>query len=154
MRIRLRKVSDERHQLLISREAASDETVQCETRSYLAHDLLHYAVESEAGLMSGFWGRLAGGATLEHMNDRTTPMDGEMASIERLVGALTSSVKGRSAAQVVDGVRSFTSSQGATMPAWLTETFVIAVQERMRQLLGQWKATPRGSLMELMWPAR
>lgn len=48
--------------------------VACETRSYLVHDLLHYAVESEAGLSGGFWGNLARGKTLADMNDlRRTP---------------------------------------------------------------------------------
>ena len=47
------------------------ERVECETRSYLVRDLLHYAVESEAGLEGGFWGHLARGKTLADMNDRT-----------------------------------------------------------------------------------
>jgi hypothetical protein len=104
MRIRFRKLSDERHELAISRDAASWESVECETRSYLTHDLLHYAVEAEAGVQSGFWGRLAAGATLGEMNDRTRAMGDEMAAIEQLVGALTASVKGRSAAEVFAGM--------------------------------------------------
>jgi hypothetical protein len=152
MRILLRKLSDERHELAISRDPASWETVECETRSYLTHDLLHYSVEVEAGVQSGFWGRLAAGATLAEMNDRTRSMDGEMATIEQVVGALTPSVKGRSAAEVVAGIQRFTSSLGTTMPSWLTESFVLAVQERMRQLVGRWKATPRGSVLDLTWP--
>jgi hypothetical protein len=75
MRIRLRKLSEERHELAISRDGASWETAECETRSYLTHDLLHYAVEAEAGVQSGFWGRLASGATLAEMNDRARAME-------------------------------------------------------------------------------
>jgi hypothetical protein len=151
MRIVLRKLSDERHELAISRDSASWETVECETRSYLTHDLLHYAVEVEAGVHTGFWGRLATGATLAEMNDRTRSMDNEMATIEQMVGALTPSVKGRSAAEVVAGIDRFASSLGTTMPTWLTVSFVLAVQERMRQLVGRWRATPRGSVLELAW---
>ena len=158
MRILFRKLSDERHELAISRSASAStntgswETVECETRSYLTHDLLHYAAEAEAGVQSGFWGRLAAGATLAEMNDRARPMDDEMAAIEQIVGALSASVKGRSAAEVVAGMRRFASSLGSTMPPWLTEAFVLAVQERMRQLVGRWKATPRGSALDLRWP--
>ena len=152
MKIRLRKLSDERHELAISREGASWEAVECETRSYLTHDLLHYAVEVEAGVPSGFWGRLAAGATLAEMNDCTRSMDDEKAAIEQLVGALTASVKGRSAAEVIAGMNSFASSLGATLPSWLTVSFVLAVQERMRQLVGRWKATPCGSVLDLTWP--
>jgi hypothetical protein len=152
MRIAFRKLTDERHELTISRDPASSETVECETRSYLTHDLLHYAVEVEAGVEAGFWGRLAAGATIAEMNDRTRPMDNEMAAIEQMVGALTASVKGRSAAEVVAGMNRFATSLGASLPGWLTETFVLAVQERMRQLLGRWRATPRGSTLDLTWP--
>jgi hypothetical protein len=61
-------------------------------------------------------------------------------------------VKGRSAGEVVAGMKRFASSLEATLPPWLTEQFVLAVQERMRQLLGHWKATPRGSALELTRP--
>jgi hypothetical protein len=151
MRIVFRKITDERHELSVCRGSESWETVECDTRSYLTHDLLHYAVESEAGVQSGFWGRLAAGATLAEMNDRTRSMGDEMAAIEQVVGALTASVKGRSAGEVVSTMRRFGSSLGATLPPWLTERFVLAVQERMRQLLGRWRATPRGSVLELAW---
>jgi hypothetical protein len=152
MRIGFRKLSDERHALTISRDQGSWETVECETRSYLTHDLLHYAVEAEVGVQSGFWGRLAAGATLAEMNDRTRSMSHEMAAIEQAVGALTASVKGRSAAEVVAGMNRFASALGTTMPSWLDEELVLAVQERMRQLVGRWNATPRGSALELTWP--
>lgn len=152
MRILFKKLSDERHELSISRDPASWESVECETRSYLTHDLLHYAVEVEADVQSGFWGRLGAGASLAEMNDRKQAMGDEMAAIEQVVGALTGSVKGMSAAEVVAGMNRFASSLGTTLPSWLTEEFVLAVQERMRQLLGRWRATPRGSAMELRWP--
>jgi hypothetical protein len=159
VQIQLRKISDERHALRIVRAddgggGALDE-VECETRSTLVHDLLHYAVESEAGLAGGFWGNLAAGLTLADMNDRTgAPLGGgasEMAAIEQIVGALSGAVKGRSAAEMVAGMRRFAAALGATMPDWLTEPFVEAVQERMRRLLGHWRATPHGATMNLEW---
>ncbi len=151
MFIRFRKLSDERHELAIGRDRSSWEGVECETRSYLTHDLLHYAVEAEAGVQSGFWGRLAAGATLAEMNDRTRPMGGDLATIEQVVGALTVGVKGKSAAEVVSALNRYAVSIGTTLPPWLTEGYVLAVQERMRKLLGQWKATPRGATFELTW---
>lgn len=75
-----------------------------------------------------------------------------MAAIEQVAGALTASVKERSAAEVVAGINRFASSLGTTRPSWLTESFVLAVQERMRPLVGRWKATPRGSVLDLAWP--
>jgi hypothetical protein len=46
VRIAFRKISDERHALAIVRDDGAREEIECETRSYLRHDFLHYAVES------------------------------------------------------------------------------------------------------------
>jgi hypothetical protein len=155
VQIQLRKISDERHALGIARAGGAFDEVECETRSTLVHDLLHYAVESEADLTTGFWGNLAAGLTLAEMNDRTRAPLGaaatEMAAIEQIVGALSGAVKGRSAAEMVAGMRRFAEALGATMPTWLTESFIEAVQERMRQLLGRWRATAYGATMSLDW---
>ena len=155
VQIQFRKLSDERHALAIVRPAGARDEVDCETRSTLVHDLLHFAVESEAGIATGFWGRLAGGLTLADMNDRTgAPLGAGAAdkvAIEQIVGALSGAAKGRSAAEMVAGMRRFAAALGATMPDWLTESFIEAVQERMRRLLGHWRATPYGATMTLDW---
>lgn len=156
MRIVFRKISDERHTLEIVRSDGRREQVECETRSYLVHDLLHLAVENEAKVTGGFWGNLARGRTLADMNDRTGKAMAaeapELAVIERLVGSLTGAVKGKPAAEMVAALRMYATALGSTNPAWLTEDLVVAVQERMRQLLGHWKATPYGGAMEIDWP--
>jgi hypothetical protein len=156
MRILLHKLTDERHALSIVRDSGATERVECETRSYLMHDLLHHAVEAEASLQGGFWGSLAAGKTLAALNDRSGPPMAaggpELAAIEQVVGALSGTTKGRSSAELVAGMRRFAESLGSTMPPWLTEPFVDAVHERMRHLVGHWRATPFGGTMELDWP--
>jgi hypothetical protein len=156
VRIALRKLTDARHELAILRASGAREAVECETRSYLHHDLLHYAVEREAGLSVGFWGTLAAGATLARMNDRTQPpptaAPEQLMAIEQVVGALSETLKGRAPAELVAGMRRFAASMGTTMPDWLTEALVVGVNERMRRLLGRWRATPRGGEMVLDWP--
>jgi hypothetical protein len=156
VRILFEKMSDERHRLVIERAPGAREAVECETRSYLVHDLLHYAVESEARLATGFWGNLAAGKTLADMNDRTgaamKDAAPDMGAIEQIVGALHGSTKGVAAGELVAGLRRVAASLGATMPDWLTEPFVVAVQGRMRRLQGHWRATPFGGVMELPWP--
>jgi hypothetical protein len=147
-------LTDERHALEIVRDDGRRERVECETRSYLMHDLLHFAVESEGGLRGGFWGRLATGTTLAEMNDREKPVEPgspELAAIEQLVGALHAATKGRSAAELVAGMRRFAEAVGAELPDWLTEEFVTGVKERLRRLVGHWKATPHGGSMDLEW---
>ena len=42
---------------------------------------------------------------------------------------------------------------GKAEPPWLTEDLVVAVTDRMRRLMGQWRATPRGEEMVLIWGA-
>lgn len=156
MRILFHKVSNERHRLEIVRDGGVREAVECETRSYLQHDLLHYAVESEAGLVNGFWGNLHAGKTLAAMNDRTGRSLGaqgpELMQIEQVVGALSSVLKGRAPDELVAGLRDAAAGAGTPFPAWLTTGFVSNVQERMRQLTGRWKSTAFGSVMELPWP--
>jgi hypothetical protein len=150
------KLSDERHALEIRRSDGAREQVECETRSYLMHDLLHYAVEAEAGVGSGFWGTLAAGKTLADMNDRTGmalgTAAGEVGAIEQVVGALSGVTKGRAPEDLVAGIRRYATSLGTTMPGWLTVPFLEAVTERMRRLTGHWRATPHGGAMTLLWP--
>jgi len=130
MRILFKKISDDRHVLEIVRDDGRREEIDCETGSLFVHDLLHYAVESEARLETGFWGNLGRGKTLTDMNDRTGramhDAAPEMAVVERLVGALSSAVKGRSAAEMVAALESYAASLGTTNPTWLTEPFVVA----------------------------
>ena len=153
MRIVFRKISDERHTLEIVRDDGRREQVECETRSYLLHDLLHLAVETEAHLTGGFWGNLAKGRTLADMNDRAgkalAAEAPEMAVIERLVGSLSGAVKGRSAVEMVEALTVHATALGSTNPSWLTVELVVAVQERMRRLMGRWKATPFGGTMDV-----
>jgi hypothetical protein len=142
--------------LEVTRADGPTESVECESRSYLLHDFLHFAVESEARLGGGFWGNLAAGKTLAQMNDRSgagmADSAGEMGAIERIVGALHQTTKGRSSSDIVASVRGFYESIGEQAPAWLTEALLDGVHERMRRLQGAWRATPRGGRLELSFP--
>ncbi len=154
MKIRFHKLTDDRHVLELVRADGRRERVECETRSYLMHDLLHFAVEREAGLEIGFWGALAAGKTLAELNDRSIPMDAspELAMVEHVVGALHGLTRQQPAAEVAAGLRRYAEANDATRPAWLTDEMIEGAQERMRQLRGHWNATPFGGVMELDWP--
>jgi len=65
MLIRLTRLTNERHRLEFVRDDGTSEARELETRSALLHDLVHYAVETEAGLEASFYGQLAGGKTYE-----------------------------------------------------------------------------------------
>ncbi|HXU61915.1 MAG TPA: hypothetical protein VN962_09460 [Polyangia bacterium] len=155
MRIELRKISDAEHDLTVVRPDGARETVRCETRSTLVHDLLHYAAEREAGVATGFWGTLASGRTLADMNDRTGVALGgagpDVMAIERIVGPLTAAVKGAAPDALASRLADYLAETGDAAPAWLTPAFVAAVQERMRRLLGAWRAVGHGETLSLDW---
>lgn len=166
MRIRFNKISDDRHQLMVAWPDGRSETVSCETRSLLLHDLLHYAVESEARLNDGFWGSLAAGASLAALNARAAgvaslaastetldPADADVGLllVERVVGALHGTTKGIAAGPMFEGLQRFASAIERPWPGWLDEAFVERMIERMRVLRGRWAATPFGGTIELRW---
>ena len=119
-----------------------------ETKSLLLHDLVHFAVESEAGLREAFYGSVARGGNYD-----AEPWTDEAREAESVVGPLQGALKG-----VVDSdafVTRFRAAQqsiGSTAPAWLTPELIARVLERLHQLQGQWRATPFGETMELSFP--
>jgi hypothetical protein len=151
VRVFLHKLTDQRHALEIVRDSGDRERMECETRSLLVHDFIHFAVEEAAQLTDGFWGKLANGKTLVEMNDRGSPDDPAMMEIERIVGALSMAAKGITPSQVVASLKAYSVAVGVSLPEWLTESFVARVQARLRQLRGEWNATAYGRAMELRW---
>lgn len=150
--LKFTKLSDDRHRFEYRRDDGTGEAIEMETRSLLTHDLVHYAVESEAGLKGSFYGilariggyeelRVAGGAAL----------GGEIAITEIVVGALQGALACEESDETafLAQVAEYLELMDHRPPRWLTTTFVAAVRERMRQLTGRWKATPFGETMEL-----
>ena len=94
MKIEFTKLTDQTHLLAITRVDGSHESVTCESKSYLRHDLIHFALESEAGLSFGFWGLIASGKSLQatgsqiHNELKNNP---KVRAIEGIIGILQSS---------------------------------------------------------------
>lgn len=147
--IRFTKVSDARHRIEVVRDDGTRDAVELETRSFLLHDLIHYAVESEAGLRQSFYGALAVGRGYEELSNRQ-PLAGEILMTERVVGAMTGAAKGQvTATQVIAAMKNLLDAHDEAMPPWLTRAFVERALERLRRLQGQWKATRFGETLEL-----
>ncbi len=155
MHIRFHKISHDRHTLELIRPGLPPERVEYETRSFLNHDLLHYAVESVACLQDGFWGKLAQGKTLVEMSQAAAMefADGSplLAQIEGIVGPFSALTKGVAPQELFMDLARRAAEMNSSLPAWLSESMTVAVHARMRQLLGHWKATEFGSWMELEW---
>lgn len=150
LHVRLTKLSDDRHRFAFERADGSGDVRELETRSFLLHDLTHFAVESEARLGGGFYGGLASGAGLDTLADG---LEGEALAIERIVGPLSSAFKsGQSPdgfAQALDGMFE---QLGTPRPAWADAAFVTRAFVRLERLAGRWRATPFGGTMELAFP--
>lgn len=126
-----------------------------ETKSFLFHDLLHFAVETEAQLKHSFYGLLDIGksyATMSETKMEDQPPQSEIAITERIIGPLTGAIK-----QDID-LNEFISllanlfrATGETLPEWLTSAFIERIQERMRKLMGEWNALPFGQGMTLIF---
>ncbi|MBL9096526.1 MAG: hypothetical protein JNK07_06330 [Alphaproteobacteria bacterium] len=146
--IRFTKLTDARHRIEFVRADGTREAVELETRSFLLHDLIHYAVESEAGLTQSFYGALAAGKRYGELSGMK-PV-GELAMTEAVVAVMTNAAKGHATpAQVIAGLQNLLDAHGDMMPSWLTEAFAERALERLRRLQGQWKATRFGETMEL-----
>ena len=67
MLIRLTRLTNDRHRLEFVRDDGTREARELQTRSALLHVLVHYAVETEAGLEASFYGQIAAGKTYESL---------------------------------------------------------------------------------------
>jgi hypothetical protein len=148
LKIAFTRLDPQRHRVSIVRPDGSAESRDLETRSFLLHDLIHYAVESEAGVRTGFYGALAAGAGFAPAEG----LDGERLVIEQIVGAFTGAQKETpppAPESFVASVSAFIAAAGGSPPSWLTTNYVAAVRRRLREVEGQWRATPFGDTMRL-----
>jgi len=155
MLIRLTRLTNDRHRLEIVRDDATREVRELETRSALLHDLVHYAVEIEAGLSQSFYGRLASGTTYEALSVEPPP-GAEAMQTEAVVARIQGMAKNESdidpevfANEIAAGFRHL----GSEPPRWLTGDLIERVRERLRRVQGQWRATPFHGALTLEFPA-
>jgi hypothetical protein len=140
--IRLTRISPTHHRFEAIRPDGTRTTRELETRSFLLHDLVHMAVENEAGLAHSFFGALTRG------EDNTA--SAEAAMTERVVGALQGALKTQiNPADFVARFSAYQRAIGDAAPDWLTAELVARVLERLRALQGRWRATPFHEALEL-----
>jgi len=144
MKIVLTRLSNDRYRLSIERADGSRAERELETRSVLLHDLVHHAVEAEAGIEDGFWGLLAAGKGFDELLDCEPPGAG-ISLAESLVGPLQSVWNDR-----LDPDR-YVEVARQRAP-FVDRAFVDRVRERIRRLWGHWRGTPFHQSMELTWP--
>jgi hypothetical protein len=141
MHIAFTKISDERHAVTITRTDGTSESVEVETREFLRHDLAHFAIESELPIRKGFWGCVAAGASLA--GDGVAGSDAALA--ESLAGPIQTLFR------IDAGLDAYRELLGGSESTSGGQDLAARVHERVRQLRGQWRATPYGGQMELDW---
>lgn len=147
LKVRLKRQSNERHVFEAQRADGSRERLELETRSLLLHDLVHFALESEGRLSAGFFGKMSRGETYEASAE---DFAGETGRIERVVAMLQAAVaRDIDPDAFVERARGAFVAIGETPPDWLDANLIRRSLERLRQLRGQWRATPFGQAMEL-----
>lgn len=156
--LRFTKLSDQRHSLAYVRSDGTGETSELETRSFLVHDFVHYAVETEAGLKHSFYGLLDAGHNYSELNAKdeaqgATVIRDEVGMTEGVVGPLqTLLTKGADPETFLELFAMNLEAQGQSLPPYLDTAFVARVAERFRRLQGAWKATRYGGTLELRFP--
>jgi len=156
MLIRFTRLTNERHRLEFVRDDGTSEARELETRSALLHDLVHYAVETEAGLEASFYGQLAGGKTYEALTAEPSD-DPEAMQTEAVVARIQGLAKNDAWSRVDPGSVAESIAAGfraleSTPPTWLTADLIDRVRDRLRRVQGRWRATPFHQTMELEFP--
>jgi hypothetical protein len=142
MKIAFVKLSDQRHAVRVQRSDGTNDSVELDSRSFLRHDLSHFAVELELELAAGVWGSVAGGGSLSGSG-----LDGaDMDLAETISGPLQTMMRIGADAEEIRDVLARVAPEVASLE------LAQRLQARLRSLAGQWTATPYRGEMTLEWP--
>ncbi|HEX4197135.1 MAG TPA: hypothetical protein VHZ26_06800 [Caulobacteraceae bacterium] len=150
--LRFTRLSPERYRFEHRLADGTGEVFDLEGEAELFHDLLHFAVESEAGLQGSFYGLLAKiGGYAELAIAGGQALGGEMAVTGRVVEALAEALRedGLDDEAFADQAAANLGFSGERPPRWFTPDFALRVRRRVADLAGRWLATPVGGTMEL-----
>jgi len=153
--LRLTRVSPTHHRFEYLRADGTGEQLELATREFLLHDLVHFAVETEASLRGSFYGLLDRIGGYAELTLDGAALGGEAQITEMIVGPLQKALGPEmEPAELAERINGFMRDMDLRPPGWLTGSFIEAVRERMRRVQGEWKATPFGGTMELVFDPR
>lgn len=160
MIVRFHKTSHKDYTLECIRHDGTVLRALFEAKSCLSHDMLHFQIESKAGLRDSFFGSIAKGKSIEEMsmadqqaNPAALRSEGEVT--EMVAGAMTSVAKGAATPQqLLEMFANLMTAYGTPMPEYLTEEFAAAVAADWRQMMAQYDALKTGQLLEVSFPDR
>jgi hypothetical protein len=153
--LRFTRLSATRHRFNYRRDDGTGETIEMESEGLLFHDLLHLALEGEAGLKGSFYGLLDKIGGYEELTvNGGAALGGEVAITERVAGAIADALRDPDLAEddFAERVVEELSIHGERPPRWLTPALIGAVRARMIGLIALWQATPVDETMSLRFP--
>lgn len=145
LHITLSKLNPQRHRIDIFRSDASIDGAELETRGFLLHDLMHFAIERALGLPHGFYGLLATGHDLMEVRQPELLSDSDRSA---LLNADTFVEPMLSVWQRQISVMDYVTQLSAP---GLDADFVSHIQNHVRSLLDTWRHLPYGEGMCLLW---
>ncbi len=153
--IRTTRISPTHHQLSYTRPDGTGETITLESKCCLYHDFLHFALESEAGLMKSFFGHLANAKSYAELSSMDASYRDEIGMTERVVGVLTGAIKSDIAPEAAIGVlKNWLDAYNEPVPAWFTADLFVRVKDHMRRLVGEWTKMKFGETMTMVFKVR
>lgn len=140
MRFRLQKLTPQRHLLEVQRDDGTTTRDELDSRSFVRHDLMHWCVETRAGITDAFLGQGAAPAT-------DSPA---YAVTEVLVGMLQGvAERDVDPQRFVARAAEYLPSQGHALPPFVDAAFVRDVLAHWRRLHRQWQSLRVGGILEL-----
>ncbi|WP_268224357.1 hypothetical protein [Sinomicrobium oceani] len=89
MKIEIKK-QNHQCEYTLTRANGSMESITLDTKTYLLHDICHFAVEKHLKYPKGFWGMLAQGHAFLDLFGKDNPQTTELRFIEQMVGPVQS----------------------------------------------------------------
>jgi hypothetical protein len=156
MKILFSKESHERYSLRIVRDDGTETSAESiEARSVLKHDLMHYCVEKNAGLIRSFFGSLAAGVNLSglRMEGQDEVLSAEEGSTTELVVAILQNAlrDGRTPADFAASICGALEAVKKETPAYLTEEFIEKTLKEHRLLMMRWEGVRPGEELGLLF---
>jgi hypothetical protein len=142
MKVAFVKLSDQHHTVRVERNDGTNQSVELDSRSFLRHDLAHFAVELELELTAGVWGSVAAGGSLSGGE-----LDGaDMDLAETISGPMQTMMRTGADAQEIHDVLARVAPEVGSLEV------AQRLHARLRSLAGQWAATPYRGEMTVEWP--
>lgn len=94
MKIEIKKNTHYQCEYTITKADGTVENIALETKTYLIHDICHYAVEKTLGFKNGFWGTLSNGYLFNALFNKQDPQLAQLRAIETIVGPVQSVFSG------------------------------------------------------------